>query len=270
LLLESTAVSPRLVVGCFVLFACACGNATTTSSTTPTTAPHSTVFRITPVRPIEDLKREALAASPPAEEGKLPSDLVELTTLDNTILFDIRYATDNNFLGTRIYDEARAFMQRPAAEAVVRVHHALAKSGYGLLIHDAYRPWYVTKMFWDATPVDKHEFVANPEKGSRHNRGCAVDLTLFELATKKVVEMTSAYDEMTDRAKPSYTGGTPEQRAQRDRLRAAMEAEGFTVYEVEWWHFDFKDWKKYPIGNVTFDKIPAAMATPSSSGGATQ
>ena len=212
-------------------------------------------FRITPVRPVEELRREALAAQPPAEITERKSDLVEVKLLDSTIRLDIRYATENNFLSTRIYDEARAFLQRPAAEALVRAHRALAASGYGILIHDAYRPWYVTRIFWDATPPDKHEFVADPAQGSRHNRGCAVDLTLYELATGKVVEMPSLYDEMSERSYPTYAGGTPEQTRLRELLRSAMEAEGFTVYETEWWHFDYRDWKLYPIGNFAFDKI---------------
>src|SRR5438876_10164812 len=135
-------------------------------------------FHITPVRPVEQLRVEALAATPPVEEGSFrPSDLVEVISLDSTIRLDIRYATSNNFLGTPLYEEARAFLQRPAAGALVRVNRALRAQGYGLLIHDAYRPWYITKVFWDATPPDKHDFVANPADGSRHNRGCAVDLT---------------------------------------------------------------------------------------------
>src|SRR5262249_46597012 len=157
---------------------------------------------------------------------------VELQALDPTLRLDIRYATTNNFLGTKIYDEPQAFMQRPAALAVIRVHQALAKLGYGLLIHDAYRPWYVTKIFWDATPADKHHFVANPAHGSRHNRGCAVDLTLFDRRTGSVIEMPSAYDELSDRARPSYAGGTAEQRRMRDFLRSAMEAEGFIINEM--------------------------------------
>ena len=99
-------------------------------------------------------------------------------------------------------------MQRPAAEAVVRANQSLRPLGYGLLIHDAYRPWYVTKMFWDATPVDKRWLVANPAQGSKHNRGAAVDLTLFDLATGQPVEMPSTYDESTDRAYADYPGGT--------------------------------------------------------------
>jgi zinc D-Ala-D-Ala dipeptidase len=214
-------------------------------------------FHITPVRPVADLLPLALAATPPVEPGTFrPPELVELTTLDPAIKLDIRYATTRNFLGTPLYSQARAFMQRPAAEAVVRVQHALEGEGYGLLVHDAYRPWYVTKLFWDATPADKHKFVADPAEGSRHNRGCAVDLTLYDLKTGRAVEMPSLYDEMSPRAYPSYAGGTAEQRRLRDLLRRHMEAEGFTVYEFEWWHFDYRDWKSYAIQNVRFESIP--------------
>jgi D-alanyl-D-alanine dipeptidase len=216
-------------------------------------------LRIKPQRPVPELMKEARAAQPPKEKGDFrEADLVELTKLDPTIRLEVRYATTNNFLGTVFYSEARAFMQRPAAEAVVRANQKLKPYGYGLLIHDAYRPWYVTKVFWDATPDDKKIFVANPANGSRHNRGCAVDLTLYDLKTKKPVEMVSTYDETTARAYPDYPGGTSLQRWHRKLLRDAMEAEGFTVYEAEWWHFDYKDWKSYRIGNVAFDQIPAA------------
>ena len=216
-------------------------------------------LHVDPVRPVPELIKEALAAQPPKETGDFRKpDLVELTRLDPTIKLDIRYATTNNFLGTVFYSEPRAFMQRPAAEAVVRANQKLRKIGFGLLIHDAYRPWYITKVFWDATPVDKHIFVADPSQGSRHNRGCAVDLTLYDLKTGKPVEMVSTYDETTDRAYPDYPGGTSLQRWHRKLLRDVMESEGFTVYEAEWWHFDYKDWKQYGIGNITFEKLDAA------------
>jgi D-alanyl-D-alanine dipeptidase len=216
-------------------------------------------LRIKPLRPVAELMKEALAAQPPKETGEFrAADLVELTKLDPTIRLEVRYATTNNFLGTVFYSEARAFMQRPAAEAVVRANGKLKQYGYGLLIHDAYRPWYVTKVFWDATPDDKKIFVANPANGSRHNRGCAVDLTLYDLKTKKPVEMVSTYDETTARAYPDYPGGTSLQRWHRKLLRDAMEAEGFTVYEAEWWHFDYQDWKQYRIGNVAFDRIQSS------------
>ena len=214
------------------------------------------IFRIQPVRPVEELRREALAASPPEEHGAFrKTELVDLTRLDPRIKLDIRYATRDNFLSTPVYSSARAFMQRPAAEALLRAHRELSKEGYGLLIFDAYRPWYITKIFWDATPPDKHEFVANPAEGSKHNRGCAVDLSMYDLRSGREVEMTGVYDEMSERSYPTYTGGTAEQRARRDRLRRAMENQGFTVNTSEWWHFDYRDWPKYAIQNVAFEKL---------------
>src|ERR1700760_4057740 len=169
------------------------------------------VFRITPVRAVPELRSEALAAKPPAEKGDFwKSDLVDVARLDPRIKLEIRYAATNNFLSTPVYTSARAFLQRPAAEAMLRAHRELMKQGYGLLIFDAYRPWYITKIFWDATPPDKHEFVADPAKGSRHNRGCAVDLTLYDLKTGKEIEMPGVYDEMSERSYPRYTGGTAE------------------------------------------------------------
>jgi CubicO group peptidase (beta-lactamase class C family)/D-alanyl-D-alanine dipeptidase len=208
-------------------------------------------FHIQPLKPVAELRREAIAATPPPEAGDFRKpDLVELALLDPAIKLDIRYATTNNFMRSPFYSQARAFLERPAALALVRAHTKLKSKGYGLLIHDAYRPWYVTKMFWDGTPPDKHVFVADPQQGSRHNRGCAVDLTLYDLKTGKPGEMPSQYDEMSTRAYPDYPGGTSRARWHRDVLRRAMEGEGFTVYDAEWWHFDYKDWPKYPILNV--------------------
>lgn len=195
----------------------------------------------------------AQEAQPPKEEGKFRRpDLVELVRLDRAIRLDVRYATANNFVGRPVYKEARAFLQRPAAEALVRVGRALKKRGYGLVVFDGYRPWHVTKLFWDLTPEDKKQFVADPARGSRHNRGCAVDLTLYDLRTGRQVPMPSGYDEMSERSHINYAGGSESERGARDTLRAAMEAEGFTVYEPEWWHYDFKDWRAYPILNVSF------------------
>ncbi|MCH7992384.1 MAG: M15 family metallopeptidase [Gemmatimonadetes bacterium] len=213
-------------------------------------------FQITPLRAPQDLLDDALAASPPVEQGDFrASDLVELSTLDSTIALDIRYATTNNFMGEVFYSEPRAFLQRPAAEGLVRAHDWLRDRGYGLLVHDGYRPWYVTKMFWDATPEELRIFVANPANGSRHNRGCAVDLTLYDLETGAPITMTGGYDEMSPRSFPDYPGGTTRQRWHRELLREAMEAQGFTVYEAEWWHFDYQDWRSYRIGNERFDEL---------------
>jgi D-alanyl-D-alanine dipeptidase len=228
------------------------------SAQQPAAAAAQQSFHITPLKPVEELRREALAAQPPAEQGKRASDLVEVVTLDPTIKLDIRYASANNFMSTPFYTEARAFLQRPAAEALVRANGELRRHGYGILIHDAYRPWYVTKMFWDATPDDKKKFVADPTKGSNHNRGCAVDTSLYDLKTGREVDMPSGYDEMSERAYPGYTGGTAGERERRDLLRRVMESQGFTVYEFEWWHFDYRGCAEWPIMNVTFEKLGAA------------
>jgi len=217
-----------------------------------------TTFRIQPVRPIEDVRKEAIAAIKPFEKGEFNApDLIDVTTLDPTIKLEIRYATANNFLGTPVYTSAKAMMQRPAAEALAKAHRGLKSKGFGLLIHDAYRPWNVTKIFWEATPQSGKGFVADPSKGSKHNRGCAVDLTLYDLKTGTAVEMVGGYDEFSNRSNPDYPGGTALQRARRDLLRRTMEAEGFTVNEVEWWHFDYKDWPKYAIQNDPFEKVPS-------------
>ena len=139
-------------------------------STEPGLDPNG-VFRVAPVRPVAELLPIALAATPPAQNGDFrPADLVELSVLDPTFELDIRYATTRNLLGTPLYSQPRAFLQRPAAEALVRVQRSLQVDGYGLLVYDAYRPWYVTKVFWDAVPPTLHRFVADPATGSRHNR----------------------------------------------------------------------------------------------------
>ena len=184
-----------------------------------------------------------------------PPDLVDLATLGAGLHFDIRYASSNNFMGKPMYSSARAFLERPAADALLRAAASLREQGFGLLIYDAYRPWQVTKMFWDATPPRLHAFVANPAKGSKHNRGCAVDLGLYDLRTNEPISMPSDYDEMTPRAHPGYHGGTDSERAHRDTLRHAMAAEGFSVNPAEWWHFDYKDWPRYPILNIPFEQI---------------
>ena len=191
----------------------------------------------------------------PKEQNKREADLVELKKLDKSIKLDIRYATTDNFVGNAVYPEARAFLQRPAAEAVVRVHKLLKKKGLGIVIYDGYRPWAITKLFWEVVREDQKKFVADPAKGSKHNRGCAIDLGIYNLKTGKAIPMPSGYDEFTERASPDYTGGSVEERANRDMLRRMMEAEAFTVNPNEWWHFDFKDWDQYAIYDIAFKEI---------------
>ncbi|HYC51905.1 MAG TPA: M15 family metallopeptidase [Gemmatimonadaceae bacterium] len=225
-------------------------------------APGETQMRVTPRRPIEELRVEALKATPPVETGEFrTSELVDVTALDSTIRLDIRYASENNFLGAKMYEQPRALLQRPAAEALARANRVLRPLRYTLLVHDAYRPWYVTKIFWDATPDSARWLVANPAQGSKHNRGAAVDVTLYDLENNKVVDMPSTYDETSTRARADYPGGTALQRYHRGLLRRVLEHEGFTVNPLEWWHFDYKDWRTYPLGNLAFEQIPTVAAT---------
>lgn len=204
-------------------------------------------FRIQPQHDLPALRRMAAEARAPRERGKRPSELVELTAIEPGIRLDLRYATANNFLGFAVYERPRALMQRPAAEALARAHRALASHGFGLLVHDAYRPWSVTKMFWDATPPALRTFVADPVQGSRHNRGCAVDVTLCDLTSGEPAAMVAGYDEFTPRAYAYYPGGTSRQRWLRRLLRETLANEGFAVLPEEWWHFDHRLWREYPV-----------------------
>lgn len=219
-------------------------------------------FRIAPQRPIAELLTEAAATAPAGEltAGERPADLVDLQDLGAGLRFDLRYATADNFVGAAVYPAtARAQLQRPAAEALARVQRRLSARGLGLVVFDAYRPWSVTKVFWEATPPPLREFVADPVEGSRHNRGCAVDLGLVDLATGAQVPMPSEFDEFTPRAYPDYPGGTSAQRYHRDLLLREMAAEGFTVNPGEWWHFDHQDWRLYGVGNAPVGTEPAPL-----------
>lgn len=180
---------------------------------------------------------------------------MELRQVDPSIRLDIRYATPNNFMGRPVYPTARAFLRRDAASALARAHRALRPKGYGLLVFDGYRPWSVTKRFWESATAAQRRFLADPAEGSRHNRGCAVDLTLFDLRTGAEIAMPSAYDEMSERASPRYGGGSEAQRSARETLRCAMEREGFTVDPGEWWHFNAPCWRHAPVLDVPFDAL---------------
>lgn len=183
--------------------------------------------------------------------------MLELIKLDNSIKLDIRYARSDNFVGRPVYDEARAFLQKDAAEALVRVHQKIRSKGFGLVIFDGYRPWSVTKIFWDVVEKHQRKFVADPGFGSKHNRGCAVDLSLYEVDSGALALMPSDFDEFNEKAAPDYSGGTPKETANREFLRFNMESEGFTVNPKEWWHFDHKTWQQYEIYDLSFSELEA-------------
>ena len=156
-----------------------------------------------------------------------PAGLIEIKPDTAGIRLDLRYATTNNFTGHVLYNQARAFLQGVAAEALMRARDSAAKEGYGLTLFDAYRPWRVTKQLWDTTRPSQRNYVANPKRGSRHNRGCAVDLSLHTLETGALVEMPSAFDDFSELAHRDFMGASAEAIANRARLARYMDAEGF-------------------------------------------
>jgi zinc D-Ala-D-Ala dipeptidase len=221
------------------------------------TIPRRTVLGGLLVAPLLACRGAKVTDTPPVVPVRAVAQagLVELIKRDPTIRLDLRYATTNNFTGRVLYRQARAFLQEKAADALVRAHHRAQADGLGLTIFDAYRPWAVTKALWDATPQAQRDYVANPAKGSRHNRGCAVDLTLHDRATGALLEMPSAFDHFGDSAHRDYAGASSVATANRARLAGYMEAEGFIGLSNEWWHFDYRDWADYPVLDVAFEAL---------------
>lgn len=214
-------------------------------------------YKIKPLKSINELRKTAFSVKPPREaDATAECDLVNLRKIGGNMKFDIRYATDNNFMGEKFYESQGAYLQRPAAYSLLYTVNSLARYGLGIIVYDAYRPWYVTKMFYDATPDAQKNFVADPSKGSRHNRGTAVDIGLYDLKTGRLIDMGSGYDEFSERASPKFQGATSYSRWHRKLIEYYMGKAGFTVYEDEWWHFDYKlNVVKYPLINKTFEQI---------------
>lgn len=198
----------------------------------------------------------APALAPPVDpQATATPDLVDLVRVDPRLRLDIRYATPANFMGRVLYPVARAVAQRPVAEALSRVQTRAEAAGYGLLVFDAYRPWRITKAMWDQTPPDKREFVADPRTGSRHNRGCSIDLSLHRGGVE--VTMPSPYDDFTPAAYRSNTAAPPEALRLSRMLEEWMVAEGFVPLPNEWWHYDWAEWRRYPVMDVPLEEVTA-------------
>jgi D-alanyl-D-alanine dipeptidase len=194
--------------------------------------------------------------NPPVDPGaSAMPDLVDLARFDPRLRLDIRYATPANFMRRVLYPVARAAAQRPVAEALSRVQTRAEGAGYGLLIFDAYRPWRITKAMWDATPPAKREFVADPATGSRHNRGCSIDLSLHRDGVE--VAMPSPYDDFTPAAYRSFAAAPAEALHLRGLLEEWMVAEGFVPLANEWWHYDWAEWRRYPVMDVPLEDVTA-------------
>ena len=222
--------------------------------------PKQDTFYIDPVKEISELRNISLnSPTPKLDSIDSHLNLVDLKKIDNKLKLDIRYASENNFMRSKFYNSSRAFLNSEAAQNLLNAHRELEKKGYGIVIFDAYRPWYVTKMFWEGTPEALKHFVADPEKGSVHNRGCAIDIGLYDMITGKNIDMISGYDEFTERAYPNYNGGEKSKRDIRDLLISTMEKNNFSVYEYEWWHFNYKNCNS-GILNYSFEELDSIIS----------
>ena len=212
-------------------------------------------FYIIPIKEISELREISKNSNPPILDSlDSHKKLVDLKKLDDEFQLDIRYASTNNFMRSKFYKNERAFFNMSAADRLIEAKNDLKELGYGIIIYDAYRPWFVTKMFWEGTPENLKHFVANPENGSSHNKGCAIDIGLYDIETGESIVMISGYDEFTERAYPNYMGGTKKQRDIRDMLIQVMERNDFTVYEYEWWHFNYNGCDS-GIMNYSFEEL---------------
>ena len=212
-------------------------------------------FYIIPIKEISELREISKNSNPPILDSlDSHKKLVDLKKLDDEFQLDIRYASTNNFMRSKFYKNERAFFNINAADRLIEAKNELKELGYGIIIYDAYRPWFVTKMFWEGTPKNLKHFVANPENGSSHNKGCAIDIGLYDIETGESIVMISGYDEFTERAYPNYMGGSKKQRDIRDMLIQVMERNDFTVYEYEWWHFNYNGCDS-GIMNYSFEEL---------------
>lgn len=177
--------------------------------------------------------------------------LIDLSSLG--IPLDVRYATENNFMKKQLYPVAKAYLRAPAARALVEVQRELAQRGIGIKVFDAYRPYRVTQAMWE--PIQNPDYVADPAKGSRHNRGAAVDLTLIDLETGNEAAMPTPYDDFTPRAAHAFDELPGEVLTNRALLREVMTKHGFVAFESEWWHYDFKGWERFELMDVPLDEL---------------
>ena len=179
--------------------------------------------------------------------------LIDLTKFLPGIKLDIRYATTNNFTKTKLYNKAKAYALYPTARALRKIREELGRQNIDIKIHDAYRPYAVSLKMWDVCPNDI--YVADPKKGSRHNRGCAIDLTLIDKDTGNELDMPTPYDTFSNKARDTYSKLPEKVLKNRKTLRDVMEKYGFAHSTSEWWHFDFNGWRKYPLLDMSFEVL---------------
>jgi zinc D-Ala-D-Ala dipeptidase len=181
--------------------------------------------------------------------------MMELKTLIPTLIYDLRYATANNFMKRLMYPAGTnvTFLRTPAANALLKVQTELNTKGIGIKVYDAYRPYSVTVKFWEL--VHDERFVANPKNGSGHNRGVAIDLTLINSKTKAELNMGTGFDNFSDTAHQGFTKLPQDVLENRKLLKTTMEKYGFKPYADEWWHYSWPEATKFEILDIDFKKL---------------
>ena len=180
------------------------------------------------------------------------NNLIDIQKLIPNLEVDIKYATENNFTNKKVYSVAKLFLIEPTANALKAASDEFNTLGYKIKVWDGYRPLSAQYIFWKLVPDER--YVADPKKGSRHNRGCAIDLTLIDKNGKEL-DMGTDFDDFTEKAHRSYKDLPQEVLRNRKLLQDIMEKNHFIGWENEWWHFDFEDWMHYPVLDIAFDEI---------------
>lgn len=182
-------------------------------------------------------------------------EMVELKGRIPSIIYDLRYASENNFMQRLMYPAGTniAFLRRPAADSLQKVQEALKEDGLGLKIFDAYRPYSVSKLFWEL--VKDERYVANPAKGSNHNRGTAIDLTLVDLQSGQELDMGTGFDNFSDTAHHGFKHLPQQALYNREKLKTLMSKFGFTPLSTEWWHYTYQSNLKFNVLDISFKKL---------------
>jgi D-alanyl-D-alanine dipeptidase len=207
-------------------------------------AQHAYKYGLTPVT--LSTYKTSLAVNP-------QNELINLETFIPGIVLDIRYATTNNFTKEKIYNQPKAFARKPVAEALKKAQAEFNKRGFGIKVFDGYRPYAATVKFYEV--YRDTTYVASPYRGSRHNRGCAIDMTLVDLKTGKELLMPTEYDSFRKEAWPSTPIDDPLIKKNRELIISIMQKHGFKVNSSEWWHFDFVGWQKFDVMDIAFEEL---------------
>lgn len=179
--------------------------------------------------------------------------LLNLEGLAPNLRKDVKYATTDNVTKQVLYSTPGVFLRKPAAEALKKIAEELALNGIGLVVYDAYRPYSITKKIWEF--VLDEDFAASPKTGSRHNRGCAIDIGLYDIVSGELLEMPTVFDDFTEKASHKYMKISPQQRINRALLRTVMEKHGFKALESEWWHYDYSSWQSFDLMDISFEDL---------------